>query len=80
MAVPTSTAATLACDTLIALPGSAAPALATIYAKNADRPSFEWQPLAVNPRKRQPIGSTVRSVSGLEVPQAPTTAATTGRQ
>ena len=57
------TTAIFACDTLVALPDTAAAGLATIYAKNADRPSFEWQPIAVHRRQTHPPGTQVGSSS-----------------
>eukprot|EP01006_Ploeotia_vitrea_P029043 TRINITY_DN61655_c0_g1_i1.p1 TRINITY_DN61655_c0_g1~~TRINITY_DN61655_c0_g1_i1.p1 ORF type:complete len:447 (+),score=39.05 TRINITY_DN61655_c0_g1_i1:17-1357(+) len=68
------------CDSLAALPRATNSDSALIYAKNADRFWDESQPLHVEPRKKHPPGSVIRTLSGVTLPQVEETYATMGSQ
>jgi secernin len=64
------------CDTWVALPDSTR-AGATLLAKNSDRPTYDSQPLVLNPRATWPQGSVI-NLGRLAIPQVEVTHATLG--
>ena len=78
LALVTSTWGMQACDTWVALPDSTA-ASVTLLGKNSDRPTFDSQPLVLNPRGTWSPESEI-DLGRLSIPQIQTTYATLGSQ